>query len=490
LAPILGGVMLLDLIAFAWGVTPQTDPALYYPRVPILEQIAAAPPGRILCMSCLPPRLNETHDLDDVRGYDGVQPARLLGLLELTRDDRFATPDYAQTQLYVPHFEGHGREIRFAPVLDLLGVRYAIFRGNAPAGLSPAFEAPDYWALENPRALPRAFVPARAQTLDDEQHLLWEMAREEFAPAEVAYVDGPVEWNGAAKGNARILDETPNRVELDVSMETPGVVVLADLWDPGWRATVNGRAAPVLRADHALRAVEVPAGPSEVVFRYAPTSPDLEVNNSTNVPGLLALGVGDETGAVGGGRAGARREAQPARVEGPPLFVDRKQSRKRGAAIAVLYDQGLLAGAEDPLVGPEPERGHHDPQVAPLGRQLVCVAVAALVEGLSLEDPVGDETLKTIRENVARDAQLLLELVEAPRTEEGLADDQQRPPVPDLLERLGDAAVHVVEPLARHGSSLDQFELHYKTQKDRVSDTARIAVPCRCAHGRAHWRIR
>ena len=254
------------------GVTPQTDPALYFPRVPILEQIAAAPAGRILCVSCLPPRLNETHGLDDVRGYDGVQPARLLDLLELSRDDRVVTPDYARSQLYVPHFEGRGREVHSAPVLDLLGVRYAIFRGKAPVGLAPAFEAPDYWALENPRALPRAFVPARAQTLGDEQHLLWEMAREDFAPAELAYVDGPIEWTDAAKGHVTIVAETPIRVALEVSMETPGLVVLADLWDPGWQARVNGKDAPVLRADHALRAVEVPLGPSEVVFRYAPAS--------------------------------------------------------------------------------------------------------------------------------------------------------------------------------------------------------------------------
>jgi len=272
LAPLLGGVMLLDLIAFAWGVTPQTDPALYYPRVEMLEKIAAAPPGRILCLSCLPPRLNETHGLDDVRGYDGVQPARLLDLLDLTRDPRFPNPDYARTQLYVPTFEGRGREIHFAPVLDLLGVRYGIFRGEAPAGLTPAFEAPDYWALENPRALPRAFVPNRVESLSDERQLLWEMSRETFAPAEVAYVDGPVHAKGPFRGEARIVAETPTRVEVAVHMQTAGVLVLADLWDPGWRAELDGREVPVLRADHALRAVEVPAGSSEVVFRYAPAS--------------------------------------------------------------------------------------------------------------------------------------------------------------------------------------------------------------------------
>jgi uncharacterized membrane protein YfhO len=55
-------------------------------------------------------------------------------------------------------------------------------------------------------------------------------------------------------------------------METPGLVVLADLWDKGWQAYVNGQCVPRLRANQAVRGVVVPAGAGTLEFRYAPAS--------------------------------------------------------------------------------------------------------------------------------------------------------------------------------------------------------------------------
>ena len=48
--------------------------------------------------------------------------------------------------------------------------------------------------------------------------------------------------------------------------------MLADLWNSGWRANVNGKSAPILHVDHAVRGVVAPAGESTIIFRYAPTS--------------------------------------------------------------------------------------------------------------------------------------------------------------------------------------------------------------------------
>ena len=50
----------------------------------------------------------------------------------------------------------------------------------------------------------------------------------------------------------------------------PGWLVIAESWDPGWSAAVNGLSAPVRRVNYVQRGVEVPAGDSTVEFRYRP----------------------------------------------------------------------------------------------------------------------------------------------------------------------------------------------------------------------------
>jgi uncharacterized membrane protein YfhO len=49
-------------------------------------------------------------------------------------------------------------------------------------------------------------------------------------------------------------------------------VVLVDTWDPGWKVTVDGREAPLLRANVAFRGVALPAGRHVVEQVYRPPS--------------------------------------------------------------------------------------------------------------------------------------------------------------------------------------------------------------------------
>ena len=59
-------------------------------------------------------------------------------------------------------------------------------------------------------------------------------------------------------------------MRLEVDAEQDGYVVVADAFDPGWSATVDDAAAPVLRANVAFRAVPVPAGRHVVEMVYRP----------------------------------------------------------------------------------------------------------------------------------------------------------------------------------------------------------------------------
>ena len=78
--------------------------------------------------------------------------------------------------------------------------------------------------------------------------------------------DLPAEVSG--DGTVRLIGETPVSLELEVESDGPGLLVLADTWDPGWRASVDGLATDVLQANHWQRAVAVPGGRHRVLFRY------------------------------------------------------------------------------------------------------------------------------------------------------------------------------------------------------------------------------
>ena len=74
------------------------------------------------------------------------------------------------------------------------------------------------------------------------------------------------------RGQARIVREDPQEIEIDVEMETPGLVILSDLWYSGWQAELDGRSVPIVHANYSLRGVELPAGHSTVVMSYKPAS--------------------------------------------------------------------------------------------------------------------------------------------------------------------------------------------------------------------------
>ena len=81
--------------------------------------------------------------------------------------------------------------------------------------------------------------------------------------------------NGVDTDYFRPAPEAPQpypAVVLSVATDRPGLLVLHDLYYPGWEATVDGKATPVLRANLLFRGVEVPAGEHRVEFTFRPLS--------------------------------------------------------------------------------------------------------------------------------------------------------------------------------------------------------------------------
>ena len=76
------------------------------------------------------------------------------------------------------------------------------------------------------------------------------------------------------RGNGRYVPARAHieedSVRVDVDAPAPGWLLVNETFYPGWTATVDGRATPVLRADYLLRAVRLPPGRHLVRLVYAP----------------------------------------------------------------------------------------------------------------------------------------------------------------------------------------------------------------------------
>lgn len=267
------GLLPLELFWFAWLERRQADIALYFPPVPILDKLMTAPAGRIWGSDCLQPNLNQMIGLEDIRGYDGVDPRDFVKLFELATNQKLSPfVAYARTQMAVPLAWESAGSLKLHPVADLLNVRYLIFRKRPPEGVPVILHEDNYWITENRRVLPRAFVPRSTSVVKDDTEAAARMAPLEFDPRLTAFLHEDLKLPRTMQGTASIRYVSPTRSELDVDMQTAGLVVVSDLWDSGWRAELDGTACPIHRVDLALRGFQVPAGKHRIDCTYDPRS--------------------------------------------------------------------------------------------------------------------------------------------------------------------------------------------------------------------------
>jgi hypothetical protein len=73
-------------------------------------------------------------------------------------------------------------------------------------------------------------------------------------------------------GQARVLADSGNSVQVAVNASAPSYLVLDDTYYPGWQLWIDGKPAAIHQADYVLRAASVPAGRHVLVFTYAPLS--------------------------------------------------------------------------------------------------------------------------------------------------------------------------------------------------------------------------
>jgi membrane protein YfhO len=284
-------VQALSVAPPALAYLPRVPAAALYPEPPAIAWLRAhAGHARVL----MPGHVGFLYGLSEAHGYDGMTPRRVAELVGSVGTGTALVHGYLQNPL-----EGVGSEalspaaVLTSPVADLLGVRYVMLPPGAasPApDMTPAYDGRDARVFVNASALPRAFLALQARCVADAAAVRLLRARAVDARQEVLLADcasPPPAGPFTARRSAEITDDELTRVRVVTESDAPAVLVLTDTWYPGWRAEVDGREAPLLRADHAFRGVAVPAGRHEVVMRFRPRS--VAVGAALSALALLAV---------------------------------------------------------------------------------------------------------------------------------------------------------------------------------------------------------
>jgi hypothetical protein len=194
------------------------------------------------------------------------------GIQDLSGNYSLAPENVYQLSPYI------GTNCQYNALLDLANVKYLFTEdGDAlpPERFELVAQADGLRTYRNKNCLPRLQFYGQWQVVPDRQRMLALMTADSFNPRETVFLEqSPSITPSPSKASATIEVEryTANRVTVRVTAAQGGILLLADTWYPGWKVQVDGRPAPLYRADHMLRATEVPAGAHIVEFRFAPAT--------------------------------------------------------------------------------------------------------------------------------------------------------------------------------------------------------------------------
>ncbi len=152
-------------------------------------------------------------------------------------------------------------------VADMLNARYVITGDEAQPLVRNYNALGNAWLVDDIR-----WVDGARQEMDALDAATLDFGR--TAVADRSFAAMLPEAPSLAPGDTVYLTSySPNRLTYHVSTAHGGVAVFSEVWFPwGWKADIDGKEAPIVRADYILRALAVPAGSHTVTMTFDPAS--------------------------------------------------------------------------------------------------------------------------------------------------------------------------------------------------------------------------
>ncbi len=286
---VIATVLVADLWMLLVTYNPSAPAAYDYPTTSFISQLSIVPPDERILVEGegLPANTGLVYGFRDWRAQDPMITERAY-IASTLLDPNYITDLWTGYNMFLngPRLE----------VASSLGMRYFIM----PKGYNPSDSEknnpghPDFTRLAykdglglwETQGVPGfAYLSDNVWAVPDEAgakhwtlNLTWDKMRNYAAMVEapdstIAGMEHAKYTPGSSQpGSVTVAEYTPGHIVLDVDAARPSLLVVAESYYPGWRATIDGRSATILRANYLSQGLVMQQGKHTVEFSYEPDS--------------------------------------------------------------------------------------------------------------------------------------------------------------------------------------------------------------------------
>ena len=201
------------------------------------------------------------------KSIGGYHPAKLRRYQEMI--DAYIAPEMQAAMQAIAAKNGNMQEVdgaKVIPVLNMLNTKYFILplQGGATMPLQNIYAQGNGWFVDKINYVADANAEYAGLGKIDVRH-------EAVADKKFESVLGKAQSNDST-AKVKLVKYEPNNLQYTIDSKNGGVVVFAEIYYPGWTATIDGQPAELGRVNYILRALNVKAGKHTVVLDFHPTS--------------------------------------------------------------------------------------------------------------------------------------------------------------------------------------------------------------------------